>query len=58
MMLTDTVHPPAGANPIVVALIRPDWTFLAAPVLAGVVVIVAMGAVYHRVVTGSEYPSR
>lgn len=50
MMLTDTVHPPAGANPIVVALTQAGWSFLATPVLAGAVAIVALGFVYNRIV--------
>lgn len=48
MMLTDTVHPPAGANPIVVALTHAGWPFLAAPVLLGAAAIVAIGFVYNR----------
>ena len=48
MMVSDTVHPPAGANPIVVALAAPGWSFLLAPVLAGAVVIVMLGAAYNR----------
>jgi CBS-domain-containing membrane protein len=48
MILTETVHPPAGANPIVIALAHAGWSFLAAPVFAGAVVVVAIGAVYHR----------
>lgn len=50
MMLSDTVHPPAGANPIVVALTGAGWPFLAAPVLVGATAIVAMGLVYRRLV--------
>jgi CBS-domain-containing membrane protein len=58
MMLTDTLHPPAGANPIVVSLIHADWSFLATPVLAGAIVIVAMGVAYHRIITLAKYPHR
>jgi len=50
MMLSDTVHPPAGANPIVVALTHAGWSFLVAPVLAGAVAIVALGFLYNRIV--------
>ncbi len=48
MLLTDTLHPPAGADPIVVALLGATWDFLAAPVLIGALAIVAMGALFHR----------
>jgi len=48
MMLSDTVHPPAGANPIVVALSNPGWSFLLAPVLAGAATIVVLGLAYNH----------
>jgi CBS-domain-containing membrane protein len=54
MMLTDTVHPPAGANPIVVALTQAGWSFLAAPVLVGATAIVAIGYVYNRLAARSS----
>lgn len=47
MILSDTVHPPAGANPIVVAFALPDWSFLLAPVLIGSACIVIMGQAYN-----------
>jgi CBS-domain-containing membrane protein len=48
MMMTDTIHPPAGAVPIVVALSHPDLFFLLAPVGAGAALIVLIGALYRR----------
>lgn len=57
MMVTDTVHPPAGANPIVVAFMQPSWLFLALPVFAGAFAIVAIGLCYHRLVTRQRYPA-
>ncbi len=47
MMMTDTVHPPAGANPIVVALLHPDLSFLIVPVLVGATAIVASARLYN-----------
>ncbi len=58
MLLTDTLHPPAGANPIVVVLASAAWSFLLAPVLVGALVIVGLGAVYHRLLTGHPYARR
>jgi CBS-domain-containing membrane protein len=46
MMATDTTHPPAGANPLLVMLTHQDWMFLVTPVLLGAVVIVIMGKLY------------
>lgn len=48
MILTDTIHPPAGANPIVVAITGAGWPFLIAPVLIGAAGIVVAGLVYNR----------
>lgn len=31
MMLTRTVHPPAGSNPVIVFLLQPGWDFLLYP---------------------------
>lgn len=53
MMLSDTVHPPAGANPIVVAVSGAGWPFLAAPILLGATVVVAMGMAYQRLRKGA-----
>lgn len=49
MMLTRTVHPPAGSNPLIVFLAFPKWGFLLFPTLAGAVVMVLVAVVYHRV---------
>ncbi|AHB48369.1 membrane protein [Hyphomicrobium nitrativorans NL23] len=54
MILSDTVHPPAGANPIVVALSGAGWPFLIAPVLIGAATIVVCGWIYNRMRTGAS----
>ena len=56
MLLTDTLHPPAGADPIVVVLSQATLSFLLMPVLAGTLCIVLIGVLYHRLVTGHAYP--
>lgn len=48
MMLTRTVHPPAGSNPIIVFLSLPGWDFLLFPTLFGAIALVAAGWLYHR----------
>lgn len=48
MMLTKTVHPPAGANPILIMLLNPGWEFLLTPVLVGVLIIAAIGYVVNQ----------
>lgn len=48
MMLTGTFHPPAGINPLLVVSANLSWQFLAAPVLAGALMLTAFAIVWHR----------
>lgn len=45
MMITKTIHPAAGANPILIIESSQSWDFLIMPVLAGTVFIVVCGFV-------------
>ena len=56
MQLTRTTHPPAGANPLVVMLGGVGWDFLATPVLAGALVIVAVAVACNNLTPGRRYP--
>ncbi len=48
MMITDTVHPPAGANPIIVILTGQSLNFVFLPVAVGAVIIVAFAYLYNK----------
>jgi CBS-domain-containing membrane protein len=48
MMLTRTLHPPAGSNPIIVFLTAPKWGFPVFPTLSGALVMVGVALLYHR----------
>lgn len=53
------VHPPAGANPIVIALAGTslvDWTFLFTPVLVGSVALVFVGAMLNNTSSQQRWP--
>ena len=56
MMLTRTVHPPAGSNPVIVFLLQPAWVFLLFPTLAGALVLVAVALVYNNATRKAKYP--
>ena len=56
MQLTRSGHPPAGADPIVVLLVNPDWSFLVMPVLFGTVIIVGTALVFNNLRGGPPYP--
>lgn len=55
MMLTNTLHPPAGANPILVLSINASWGFLLTPVLSGCLLIILFGWLYHNWVSRQGY---
>ncbi|RBP83922.1 HPP family protein [Marinomonas rhizomae] len=56
MMLTNTLHPPAGANPLLVISINASWGFLLSPVLSGCLLIILFGWFYHNWVSRIGYP--
>ncbi len=48
MMATDTIHPPAGANPIVAIFGAKGMTFILMPVAAGALFIVLFAIIYNK----------
>lgn len=56
MQLTRTLHPPAGADPLLVMLTGAGWSFLLTPVLLGAALIVLVAYGYHRA-TRISYPT-
>jgi len=56
MMLTRTVHPPAGSNPVIVFLAHPGWSFVLFPTLAGALVLVIVALVYNNATRPGRYP--
>lgn len=56
MMLTRTVHPPAGSNPVIVFLAQPGWDFLLYPTLSGAVLLVVVALLYNNASREARYP--
>jgi CBS-domain-containing membrane protein len=56
MMLTRTVHPPAGSNPVIVFLAKPAWGFLLYPTLIGALLLVLVALFYNNLARPSNYP--
>ncbi len=56
MMLTRTVHPPAGSNPVIIFLTQPTWGFLLFPTLAGAIILVLVALVYNNTIRDARYP--
>lgn len=57
MLATNTVHPPAGSNPIIVFLLGAPWTFLITPTLIGAVILVIVALFYLNLKKSLVYPS-
>jgi CBS-domain-containing membrane protein len=59
MQLTRTVHPPAGADPLVIMLAGgASAQFLIVPVLAGVLCLLAIAWVFNNIARGKRWPSK
>ena len=60
MQVFKCVHPPAGANPLVILLtansINYEWSFLVFPVLLGSIALVLVAAVVNNVKTDNKWP--
>ena len=55
MMITNTVHPPAGGNPLIVILGDQAIGFIIMPLATGSLLIILFAIVYNKVF-GREYP--
>ena len=55
MMITNTIHPPAGANPIIVILGGKSISFVLLPVAVGALIIIIFAMIYNKVL-GRNYP--
>ena len=58
MMVTDTFHPPAGIDPLLVVSANLPWQFLIAPVLAGALMLAVFAVVWHRWLWRRPWPGR
>lgn len=57
MAITGIIHPPAGANPIIIILGGYGWSYLVMPVLLGALIIVFFGIVINNLRETRQYPS-
>ncbi len=55
MMITNTIHPPAGANPIIVILGGKSISFIFLPVAVGALIIIIFAIIYNKIL-GRNYP--
>ncbi len=58
MVVTRTIHPPAGANPLIMVHHHADFLSVLNPVGAGVLTLFIVAMVWSRVRPGKKYPLR
>jgi CBS-domain-containing membrane protein len=57
MLLTKSVHPPAGANPVIMVQAHAGLSALWSPVFIGVISMASLAAIWSRLYPGlSHYP--
>ncbi|MEY2357496.1 HPP family protein [Lysinibacillus capsici] len=56
MAFLGVIHPPAGANPIIIILGGYGWIYLLTPVLIGAVIIVFFGLLINNLREKRKYP--
>ncbi|MFB7157757.1 HPP family protein [Lysinibacillus sp. NPDC056232] len=56
MALLGIIHPPAGANPIIIILGGYGWNYLVMPVLIGALIIVFFGLMINNLRETRKYP--
>ncbi len=56
MHVTRTFHPPAGINPLLIVVNAMPWTFLAVPVAAGALLLIAFAWVWNNIGPDKSWP--
>ena len=56
MILFDVVHPPAGANPIIIIMGSVSLDYLINPIITGSLIIVFFGIILNRLILKKKYP--
>jgi len=56
MMIMNVVHPPAGANPIIVIMGSVSLDYIINPIITGSLIILAFGIILNRLILKKKYP--
>ena len=56
MMVFNVVHPPAGANPIIVIMGSVSLDYLINPIISGTLIILIFGIILNRLILKKNYP--
>jgi CBS-domain-containing membrane protein len=58
MLATDTFHPPAGINPLIIVMNGMSWGFILVPVAAGALLLLAYTWLWTNLVRQTRWPER
>ena len=58
MIITNTIHPPAGGNPIIVIIGSVSVDYIFSPVITGSIIIVIFAVIINRFILKKSYPSK
>ena len=58
MLATDTFHPPAGINPLIIVMNAMPWSFLLVPVAAGALILLGYTWAWNNLVRRNRWPQR
>ena len=58
MLMTDSFHPPAGINPLIIVMNGMSWNFILVPVAAGALLLLAYTWLWTNFVRQSRWPER
>jgi CBS-domain-containing membrane protein len=56
MILLNVVHPPAGANPIIIIMGSVSLDYLINPIITGSLIILIFGVILNRLILKKKYP--
>ncbi len=58
MHATDTFHPPAGINPLLIVINDRSWSFFVIPVAVGVAILAAFAFLWHNTFRRGSWPEK
>jgi CBS-domain-containing membrane protein len=58
MLASDSFHPPAGINPLIIVMNGMSWSYILVPVAAGALLLLAYTFLWTNVVRRSQWPER
>ena len=58
MHATDSFHPPAGINPLLIVVNDRSWSFFVIPVAVGVAILLTFAFLWHNMIRRGSWPQK